>query len=486
MQGRVSRRQLLAGMAAGTAVLFDPVGRCWVAGAQAQSAGLTIAGLDGELTIDPAALAEAADDFGHIIHRSPAAVLRPGSIGDVQRAVRFANQHRISVSMRGQAHSTYGQAQAEAGIVIDSRTLNDIGSVSAAGVSVGPGVVWLDLLQATLTEGLTPPVLTDYLGLSVGGTLSVGGIGGSTHRYGFQVDNVLELEVVTGAGELLRCSRTLRPLLFRSVLAGLGQFAIIVRATLRLIPAHSSARVYRLFYSDLESFTRDQRIAIEDERFDYLEGQITPLADGGFSFMLEAASYYTPPSLPDDPTLLSGLSPLAGATVVEEHSYFDWANRLASFVAFLQSTGAWALPHPWLDLFLPGHAVDSFVGSVLTNLTPAQTGNGPVLCYPFKRAKSTLPFLALPSSGTVFIFDILRFAPPDPALVQAMVDDNRALFEQARAQGGKRYPIGAVPVSRADWAQHFGIASVLVLAAKAAFDPAHVLTPGQGIFTPVS
>lgn len=483
MQGKVSRRQLLAGLAAGSVVAFDPVQRSWLSTAHAQGAAIQIPALDGELTMDPAALAEAADDFGHIIHRVPTAVLRPGSVADVQRVVCFANQHGITVCMRGQAHSTYGQAQAEGGVVIDSRTLDQIESISPAGAIVGPGALWSAVLQASLTEGLTPPVLTDYLELSVGGTLSVGGIGGATHRYGFQVDNVLELEVVTGSGALLTCSPTERPLLFHSVLAGLGQFAIIVRATLRLIPAHTAARVYRLFYSDLATFTADQRIAMADERFDYLEGQITPLPEGGgFSYMLEAASYYTPPMLPDDQALLVGLSPLPGATVIEEHTYFDWQNRLAPFVAFLESTGAWAVPHPWLDLFLPEAVVDSYVGSVLANLTPAATGGGPVLCYPFKREKATQPLLALPSDDTVFIFDILRFAPPDPAAVQALVAENRALFEQARDLGGKKYPIGAIPFTHADWLAHYGAASLLVLAAKAAFDPAKVLTPGQGIF----
>ena len=82
--------------------------------------------LDGELTTDPAALAEVSDDFGHLVHRTPVAVLRPGSVRDVQKLVRYANTHRIAVSMRGQGHSTDGQSQVHAGVVVDSRTLNAI------------------------------------------------------------------------------------------------------------------------------------------------------------------------------------------------------------------------------------------------------------------------------------------------------------------------------------------------------------------------
>lgn len=42
----------------------------------------------------------------------------------------------------------------------------------------------------------------DFIELSIGGTLSLGGIGSQSFRFGPQVDNVLELQVVTGAGDL--------------------------------------------------------------------------------------------------------------------------------------------------------------------------------------------------------------------------------------------------------------------------------------------
>jgi cytokinin dehydrogenase len=44
-------------------------------------------------------------------------------------------------------------------------------------------------------------VLTEYLELSVGGTLIVGGVGGTTSAFGVQSDNVIDMEVVTGKGK---------------------------------------------------------------------------------------------------------------------------------------------------------------------------------------------------------------------------------------------------------------------------------------------
>jgi FAD/FMN-containing dehydrogenase len=120
----------------------------------------------------------------------PIAVLKPGSIEDIIRIIQFARTYKIKIAARGQGHSTYGQSQVEAGVIIDMSTLNKIHSIGADRAIVEAGVVWSQLLQQTLRQGLTPPVLTDYIELSIGGTLSVGGIGGATHRYGVQVDSV--------------------------------------------------------------------------------------------------------------------------------------------------------------------------------------------------------------------------------------------------------------------------------------------------------
>ncbi len=54
--------------------------------------------------------------------------------------------------------------------------MNSVRDVKQDRVVVDAGATWRDLLDATLARGLTPPVLTNYLGLSIGGTIAVGGI----------------------------------------------------------------------------------------------------------------------------------------------------------------------------------------------------------------------------------------------------------------------------------------------------------------------
>jgi cytokinin dehydrogenase len=487
----VHRRTFLAGALAGTAVVaFDTVAGSWVTAASADeglpAGAAAIPGLDGELVTNPASLAAAADDFGHIVHRTPVAVLRPGSVRDVVLIVRFANRHRLHVAMRGQGHTTYGQAQVRAGVVIDSRTLARVHHVDRHSAVVDAGVLWHDLLLATLPRGLTPPVFTDYIELSIGGTLSGAGIGGTTQHYGLQVDNVLELEVVTGDGELRRCSPHHDARLFDSVLGGLGQFAIIVRARIPLVRAPERARGYQLFYADLGTYLADQRRLLRDGRFSSLEGQAArTAADSGWEFFVDAAAYYDTPRPPDDAALLAGLRFDPARTVVTEYTYLDWVNRLAPTIAFLKQVGAWGLPHPWLDVFLPASRTEAVVGRVLAGLTLADTGMGPVLLYPFSTRRLHRPFVEVPREPVAFLFSLLRTAvPPTPDVIARMLAANRAVYEQARDAGGKRYPIGSVELSPADWRDHYGADWPAFAAAKARYDPRHVLTPGQGIFAP--
>jgi len=67
-----------------------------------------------------AALSADADDFGHLVHERPWAVLQPGDTGDIVAMVRFCNEHRIAVAPRGQGHATYGQAQVSGDLHFES------------------------------------------------------------------------------------------------------------------------------------------------------------------------------------------------------------------------------------------------------------------------------------------------------------------------------------------------------------------------------
>nr|BDT32572.1 FAD-binding protein [Myxococcus sp. MH1] len=477
----VSRRTLLQG--ALVAVAFNPMSRSWASTPEAGAVPLPP--LDGELLLDEASRTAASDDFGHIRHHTPWAVLVPGSVKDIVAMVRFARRQGLKIAAArglGESHSTFGQSQVPAGIVVDMSALATLHELDQDSAWVDAGVRWHELLQASLPSGKSPPVLTDYIELSIGGTLSAGGIGGQAFRWGLQVDNVLELDVVTGRGELVRCSRWRERPLFDAARSGLGQFGIIVRARVRLVDVQPRARTYLALYDDLHRFLEDQRRLIEDGRFDYVEGSVVS-SNGGRAYQLEVVKYFTPGSEPQDSRLLAGLRFQPGTLQVTDGSYFDFANRLAPLIELLKQLGVWGFPHPWLDMFVPARCAEEFVQEVLAQTTDADMGQGPILLYPFRASALTTPFLRTPNDRHVFLFSLLRTAiPPTPENVAALVQKNRAIVDRLTALGGKIYPVDAVPLSPADWRRHFHPHWERFVHAKRRYDPDHVLTPGQGIF----
>jgi FAD/FMN-containing dehydrogenase len=439
--------------------------------------------LDGELRFDEASRATAADDFGHIVHQTPEGILLPGSEQDVGTTIRWAGGLGRKVAPQGQSHSVYGRAQVRAGIVIDMTQLRTVHDVQNDRVIVDAGAKWSEVLAATLPQGLTPPVLTDYLELSVGGTLVVGGIGSTTSQYGMQSDNVLELDVVTGTGEKVTCWPHRNADLFDAVRAGLGQVAVIIKATLTLIPAPEQVRRYGLTYPDLKTLLTDERLLAADNRFDAVQGAVLPTPTG-WKYRLDAVAQFSGNTLQDDDALLSGLSDDRPAAQVSTLPYFDYLNRLAALEQLLRSNGQWFYPHPWLTTFIGDGEVESVVSDELATLTPADLGPfGQVVLSAFRRQAVTSPLLRLPADNLVYAFNLVRIPTTSDAIeADRLVTTNRAIYERVRDASGTLYPVSAFPMSRDDWRQHFGAAWGYLRDAKQRFDPGYVLTPGYEVF----
>jgi FAD/FMN-containing dehydrogenase len=412
------------------------------------------------------------------VRRRPAAVLRAGSVADVVRVVRHARQAGLHVVARGAGHTTYGQAQIDGGVVVDLRHLDRIHSLTGETATVEAGITWSALVGRTTAAGAIPPVLPDFLDLTVGGTLSAGGVTGTSFLWGAQIDNVAELVVVTGGGDVVTCSPSQERELFDVVLGGFGQVAIIVRATIRLSAAPASVEVFRLPYEDPASMMADLRALVDDGRFEYLLGLVTPTETGGWKPSIEAAVGRDDPR--GRPTSLDGLGHLRADEQYEVRSLDEWVRRVDEPVGVLRDLGLWDSPHPWLDLFVGDSVIDTMLSEVLCSSVSRGVGPLRILLYPLRRSRLSRPMLRLPEEDDVFLLDVLSTAAPSGG--SAMVTANRSLFERNRELGGTVYPISAVPLDPADWRRQLGARWPWLAALKHRFDPAGVLRPGTGVF----
>ncbi|TQE19623.1 FAD-binding protein [Streptomyces ipomoeae] len=495
--GPVSRRRFLARFGAGTVALvagFDLVARQWVTEAvaadTADSTSFAAApSLDGTLTFDPEAIAANSHDQGNIVFRTPCAVLRPGSVQDIRKMVAFCASHNIKVAPVGAHHAMFGQPLVSGGLIIEMQSLNTIHSIGTDGADVDTGVLWQDVIEAAYAQGLTPASITSYIRTTVGGTLSMGGIGMmSAYRVGAQVDHARLLQVVTGTGQLKWCSATQNSELFEATLAGLGQCGVITRATIDLVPAKQRARTYRIGYADIPTFFQDIRILANRGEFDSL-GSI-PQPGTAQPLVLWATVFYDPGDVPDGSHLLRGLSPAAGAAPFEDYGYLDYISLVTNLYDSFAANLDWdAKVKPWSDLFLPDGAVEDFVESVFPSLTPEDLGpTGFGLIFPMLRSSYGRPLLRLPSGASgpwVWLVSVLTDSVesgPDPDFASRMMDRNYSLYQQAAAVGGVRYPHGATPFTQADWQAHYGSLWTQFVTWKNRYDPNGILTPGPGIF----
>lgn len=432
-------------------------------------------GPTGTRTLDAAV---GGTDFGRIVTDAPDTVLRPSTEDELAEAVRTARARGLPVAARGRGCSTFGQAQAARGVVIDMSGLAGVREVADGYAVAEAGASWRDVLRATLPHRLTPPVLPGYLDLSVGGTLSVGGIGGASFRYGAVVDEVAELRVVTGTGRPTTCRRDSGADLFDAVRAGLGQCGVISQARLRLVSAPARVRRYELSCPDLATLLRAQRELAAGGRFDFIEGQVEPDEFGDWRYTLVAASYYTPPSRPSD----SPLPDRGGAEEVADLSYARFADRLSEPVSEFVASGEWARPHPWWTAFLPNSVTDEVVAEVMDRLRPADIGrSGAILLYPLVRERLRAPLLRVPDEPLVFLFALLRTASPDARPVSEILAANHELHELVREIGGFRYPIDAIRFTDAQWREHFGDVWNPYCTARRRYALPVVFAPGQHI-----
>lgn len=163
------------------------------------------------LRVDSSAIKMSSSDFGNMVKKTPSAVLLPTHITDIIDLVKFSyySSSPFTIAARGHGHSVRGQAMASNGVVVDMTSLKKYSEIgnnirvswsSSLGfyADVGGEQLWIDVLKATLEHGLAPVSWTDYLYLTVGGTLSNAGVSGQTFLHGPQISNVHELDVVTG------------------------------------------------------------------------------------------------------------------------------------------------------------------------------------------------------------------------------------------------------------------------------------------------
>jgi FAD/FMN-containing dehydrogenase len=178
------------------------------------------------------------DDARHVwnamIDKYPAMIAQCSNASDVAKAVRFAREHGLPLTVKGGGHGVAGKAVTDGGLMIDLSPMQGIAIDAERRVAhVEGGVTWGAFDAATQAAGLATTggvvATTGVIGLTLGG-----GIGFLMRHFGLSCDNLLAAEVVTADGNLLTASESAHPDLFWGLRGGGGNFGVVTTMTFRL------------------------------------------------------------------------------------------------------------------------------------------------------------------------------------------------------------------------------------------------------------
>jgi cytokinin dehydrogenase len=422
------------------------------------------------------ALASVTEDFGHVFRGSPAGVVRPRSAEQVVEVVTEAVSSGPKLTLRGVGHSAGGQALPVDSIAVDLSEMRGVGSVDLERrtIQCEAGAPLRDVVAATMEHRLLPRALTNLLDLTVGGLLSVGGIGPGSHRDGPIVANVAGLEVVTGEGTLRRCSRTEAHELYNAVLGGLGRCGVIVSAELELRSVRARVRTYYLLYDDVRRWVADQQVLAHTDGVSSMEGFCSPSMQGlrgiggnraGFAewfFPLQVSFEFeeSPPRLPEN------VLPYR-VVHVEDDEIVHFPARHDMRFEMVRRLGAWERPHPYIGALIGADALVEILPRVLDSLPLGEGHRGAF----FMAADDVPPLMALPEAE-----DVVFIAVMYPQIMAQFLDDTLAALGGAAdlltGAGGKRYIADWMgDMAEADWRRHFGSRYEWWVESKRTFDP---------------
>jgi len=155
------------------------------------------------------------------------------------RALLEANE--TSLLARGLGAS-YGDASlnGQGGTVLTERLNRFLSLDTETGiVSCEAGVTIEDLLRHLLPRGFFPPVSPGTKYVTLGGCVACDVHGKNHHRSGSFSRHLIDFQLLTAAGEVVRCSREERPKLFWATVGGMGLTGVISELRFRMMPVET-------------------------------------------------------------------------------------------------------------------------------------------------------------------------------------------------------------------------------------------------------
>ena len=220
------------------------------------------------------------EGFGGAV-RAACRSLAPRDATELAALFARASAEGMRVTFRGAGRSYGDAALAGQGLVLDLTGQSRIlaWDPSTGVVEVEPGVTIEQLWKLGLPDGYWPAVVPGTMAPTVAGCAAMNVHGKNNFKVGTVGDRILDFDLLTADGRLLRCDREANAELFHAAIGGFGALGAFTRLRLRLHKVESGL----LRVEPLAARSLDHAFELFEERLpraDYLVGWIDALARG--------------------------------------------------------------------------------------------------------------------------------------------------------------------------------------------------------------
>ncbi|MGR8929231.1 MAG: FAD-linked oxidase C-terminal domain-containing protein [Gammaproteobacteria bacterium] len=190
----------------------------------------------------------------------PDLVVLPETVEQVQAVLRLCQQQRVPVVARGAGTGLAGGALPVAGgILLGLGKMNKILQIDPVNrcARLQPGVRNLAISEAAKIHGLYyAPDPSSQIACSIGGNVAENAGGVHCLKYGLTVHNVLQVKLVTMAGDLLTLGGSGLDApgydLLALIIGSEGLLGVVVEVTVRLLPLPSETQVLMAAFASIE------------------------------------------------------------------------------------------------------------------------------------------------------------------------------------------------------------------------------------------
>jgi glycolate oxidase len=222
-----------------------------------------IAGKDAVIVSDEDRLVYECDM--HTFYKGmPDVVVLPATTAQVQAIVKACRRDRVPIVPRGSGTGLIGGAMAaRGGVMVGLNRMDAILSVDLPNrcATVQPGLINLWLTEAVRDRGwFFAPDPSSQMVSSIGGNVSTNAGGPHCLKYGITTNHVLGLELVTGAGDVVRLGGVAadRPGydLVGAAVGAEGTFGLVTAVTVRLLHAPEAVKTALASFTSMEAAAR--------------------------------------------------------------------------------------------------------------------------------------------------------------------------------------------------------------------------------------